>query len=416
MSLQDTFDRSLDGFFSDRQPTRIGLAVSGGGDSVALLALAGDWAVRRKVPVSVATVDHRLRPESADEVGAVAAMCRALKLPHEALLWQGWDRSGNLQDAARKARLSLIGAWARAHQIGDVATGHTRDDQAETVLMRLGRGSGVDGLTGIPAERTVASVRWIRPLLGFGREELRAYLRSEGIDWIDDPSNEDERFERVKIRHAMATLATLGVSPEGLADTARRMASAREVLDQATEIAARQVAKPISGDILLDIDRLFAVAAETRRRLLSHALNWVSGAVYAPRFSSLADLEAAIRAGKTATLHGCIISVKNGTATISREYQAVSKKTCKITEIWDSRWKTAGPGAPDLTVRALGEPGLARCPNWRDSGLPRASLLASPAIWRGDELVAAPLAGLENQWYIELIHSDNHFLTSILSH
>ncbi|WP_114967069.1 tRNA lysidine(34) synthetase TilS, partial [Alkalilacustris brevis] len=181
----------------------LGVAVSGGGDSVALLLLVADWAAARGVRLRAVTVDHGLREGAAQEAEAVARLCAELGIGHDILRWQGWDGQGNLQDAARRARQGLIAGWARDHGLAAVALGHTRDDQAETVLMRLARGAGVDGLSGMAPLRLAVGLAWLRPLLDVGRAELRALLRARGVPWAEDPSNEDARFQRVRARRAL---------------------------------------------------------------------------------------------------------------------------------------------------------------------------------------------------------------------
>jgi len=154
---------------------------------------------------------------------------------------------------------------------------------------------------------------------------------------------------------------------------------------------------------------------ETRHRVLIHALRWVASAPYAPRRATLARLETAIRAGRTLTLHGCLIGAANGRCVVAREPAAVQGLSARVGETWDNRWIVRGPDA-GVEVRALGENGLKSCPDWRSSGLARVVLLASPAVWRNDDLVAAPLAKPENAWSAELVHPANHFLSSLLSH
>ena len=183
-----------------------GVAVSGGGDSVALLLLARDWAARAGRAVEAVTVDHGLRPGSAGEAAEVAALCARIGVPHDVLAWRGWDGNGNLQDNARRARRSLIADWARSRDVGAVALGHTLDDQAETLVMRLARGSGVDGLAAMAAESRAEGIVWLRPMLGLRRADLRAWLMAEGVGWAEDPSNEDEGFARVRVRRALDVL------------------------------------------------------------------------------------------------------------------------------------------------------------------------------------------------------------------
>ncbi|HAD27336.1 MAG TPA: tRNA lysidine(34) synthetase TilS, partial [Rhodobacteraceae bacterium] len=180
----------------------IGLAVSGGSDSLALLVLTVDWAKKCGRSVFVVTLDHGLREEAANEAEGVAKICAGLGVSHDTLRWDGHHK-GNTQDAARRVRQRLIGDWAKTHDLVAVATGHTRDDQAETFLLRLKRGSGVDGLSGMARCIEKDGVLWVRPLLHKRRDALRATLKDRGVAWFDDPSNGDNRYDRVKVRKAL---------------------------------------------------------------------------------------------------------------------------------------------------------------------------------------------------------------------
>ena len=163
MTVVSAFDAALAGRFST--DTRLGVAVSGGSDSTALLHLAAGWAARNNVKLRVATVDHRLRAASADEARQVSRQASALDLAHHTLDWTGAP-VGNLQNAAREARKALLGDWARRHGLDAVLLGHTATDQAETVLLRLARGSGVDGLAGMTPQSRDYGVTWLRPAAG----------------------------------------------------------------------------------------------------------------------------------------------------------------------------------------------------------------------------------------------------------
>ncbi len=393
----------------------VAVALSGGGDSTALLHLCADWARTRGIALQAVSVDHGLRPEAGGELDRAADQCKALGIAHSRLTWRGWDGAGNLQAAARTARYRLIADWARAHGIASVALGHTLDDQAETVLLRLARGSGVDGLSAMRPVRRADGVTWLRPLLGERRQTLRDMLTTAGIGWSEDPSNEDARFDRVRVRRALQQLEPLGIDAETLAQTAERMQSARAVLEAAAQNAAREIAHTRGGAVFLQTDPLMALPEETRHRLLIHALRWVASAAYGPRRAAMAEVDAAIRAGRNFTLHGCLIGAAKGRCVIAREPAAVEGLVARVGETWDNRWIVHGP-AQGVEVRALGENGLKSCPDWRSTGLPRAVLLASPAVWRARTLVAAPLANAQTGWSAELIHPANHFLSSVLSH
>jgi tRNA(Ile)-lysidine synthase len=372
----------------------VAVAVSGGGDSVALLLLLQETAER---PLAAVTVDHGLRPESAAEAAAVAALCAGRGIGHALLRWDDPAGAGNLQARAREARRRLIGDWARVGGIGAVALGHTLDDQAETFLLRLARGSGVDGLSGMAPVTRADGLVWIRPLLAVRRAALRAWLSERGVAWADDPSNADPRFERARARALMPLLGTLGLGPERLAATAGAMARAREALERATaQLAARAVEAGRAGDLALDPGPLSGAPDEIRLRLLAAALVWVSGAHYRPRLVRIEAALAAIEAGRVGhglTLHGCVLRARGGRVAIRREPARVAPPVPIARGVWDGRWRIEGtpPQGDDLTIGALGAAGLAAVGDWRATGLAREALLTAPAVWRGGELVAAPV-------------------------
>lgn len=410
---EDPLLRTVISALAPGRPTRLGVAVSGGGDSVALLHLLAAWRAAGGPELAAVTVDHGLRPEAAAEAEAVAAACAGLGVPHRVLRWQGWDGRGNLQDAARRARQRLIAEWAAGQGLGAVALGHTADDQAETLLLRLARGSGVDGLSGMMAERRAQGVLWLRPLLEVRRAELRDWLRARGIGWAEDPSNDDPRFDRVKARQALAALAPLGIDPAGLLDTAARMRMARQALALAAQAAARALARIDGGDVVLAAG-FGALPEETRLRIAAHALRWIGGGAYRPRLAALRAALSAVRDGKPATLAGCLLLPEAGGLRIAREPQAVASTVAAPGALWDGRWRLTGPAAEGCEIRALGAAGLALCPDWRETGRPHATLAASPAVWRGADLVAAPLAGRPAGWRAEPACGEEDFFTSLI--
>ncbi|PWE29422.1 tRNA lysidine(34) synthetase TilS [Maritimibacter sp. 55A14] len=398
-------------------PGRLGVAVSGGGDSVALLALMADWAVQAGVALEAVSVDHGLRPAAAEEAALAGRVAAQLGVPHTVLRWQGWDGSGNLQDAARRGRRGLIAGWARDRGIPAVALGHTQDDQAETLLMRLARGSGVDGLAAMAPRRRAQGIVWLRPLLDVPRAELRDELRARGLPWADDPSNEDTRFDRVKARRMLEALAPLGIERAGLAATARRMARARAALEAQTVAAAQYLAQATGwGTVRLEREGLARQPEEIALRLLAHGLCWVARAPYRPRLVALERLFADALAGRGGTLHGCTVTVARGDIRIMREVAALAQITAPVGALWDGRWRVEGPEGTGLHVAALGERGLEGCANWRDTGIPRAALMATPAVWRGTALVAAPVAGERSDWTARLDPGPDSFHSAILSH
>ena len=178
-----------------------------------MLTLAHNWTRVWGVRLRVVTVDHGLRPESADEAAMVAGECATLGWPHTTLRWH-WDGAGNKMDAARRGRLALIDEWRGA--LSHVLMAHTRDDVAETFLMRLARGSGVDGLAAMSARREVGGMQVLRPCLDMGRAELRHYLTVLRTPWAEDPSNEDPAYGRVRMRRLLSELQAEGLGSDTL--------------------------------------------------------------------------------------------------------------------------------------------------------------------------------------------------------
>ena len=416
LSREAALAQGLRAAFGDDPPARLGVAVSGGGDSMALLHLLADWAAEGGPALAVVTVDHGLRPAAAAEAAMVARVAAGLGLPHQVLRWQGWDGRGNLMDAARRARMALIAEWAAGQGVGVVALGHTADDQAETLLMRLARGSGVDGLAAMAPARRQNGVIWLRPLLGATRADLRSYLSARGGRWAEDPTNDDPAFDRVRMRQALALLAPLGVTRDRLVETAARMAMARQALEETTLRAARACAAIEAGDVVFRRAPLLDQPMEIQLRLLAHAIRWIAGADYRPRLRALSDLRDEVMAGRRRVLAGCLLTPARGLIRVGREPQAAARAVAAPGTVWDGRFVLDGPDSAGTEVRMLGDGGLALCPRWRDTGLPHSAALASPAAWRGGDLVAAPLAGHARGWLARPARDPAQFFLSVLSH
>ncbi|MEX3016495.1 tRNA lysidine(34) synthetase TilS [Gymnodinialimonas hymeniacidonis] len=376
-------------------PTDIALAVSGGGDSMAMLALAHDWAHVFGVKLWVVTVDHGLRADSADEAAMVAKECALLGHPHETLRWQ-WHGEGNLQDAARRARLELIDQWRG--KIAHVLMAHTQDDVAETFLMRLARGSGVEGLSAMSDMRSVrgqkAPFKVVRPLTREARADLRHHINTLKVPYVDDPSNDDPRFDRVKARQA---LAGLGIEAATFTATAERMqrasvALSRRAADVARDCVTQEKCDYMpTGDLLIDRDRFAEVEADTQLRILAAALQWVSSATYRPRASALEALLDRALSGGGGTLHGARVMVTPSKIRVSREYAAVDGAQTPIgtTEVaWDTRWHVCSTKPEGLTLRALGPDGWKQAVDKPGDLPPHDAAITFPAVFAGDRLIA----------------------------
>jgi len=386
---------------------RVALAVSGGPDSLALAYLAARWrAAQTDGPaLSVLTVDHGLRSTSRGEAEMVARFASELGLPHSILTWEkSGARGTSLQARARAARYDLMAAHCHANTVPALATAHHLDDQAETFLMRLTRGSGLDGLAAIPERGSWAGIAVLRPLLEVPKARLVATLDAAGIAFVSDPSNVDPRFERARWRASSAALATLGLTPEALALSARRLRRAREALDRAAEeFLAINSEISEAGYALIAGDALAAAPHEIALRALAQLIGAVGGRETAVRLAKLEALLVALQAdpGKPRTLGRCRIEPYAGRLGIFREVRGAGLPIAELLPgqklLWDNRFRIelAAEASKPILVKALGESG------WRAlrdrsalaSSLPRLAGRTLPSCWRDDRLLGVPALG-----------------------
>lgn len=304
------------------------VAVSGGPDSTALLVLAARWAKGLKKPPKLVavTVDHGLRPQAAAEAAAVKRLARGLGIVHRTLRWRGEKPKSGLQEAARLARYRLLAQAAARARCAHVLTAHTVDDQAETVLFRLARGSGLAGLAGMaPASRlpTGSELFIVRPFLHIAKSRLVATLRAAEIGYTDDPSNSDPRFARARLRALMPALAREGLDARGLARLAARMRRADAAIEFAVNAARAALAPapwPGRGPVALDSAGFFDLPAEVGIRLLGRAISHTGdeGPVELGKLEALYDEIRRASGGLRRTLAGALVTLANKGLTIER--------------------------------------------------------------------------------------------------
>jgi tRNA(Ile)-lysidine synthase len=392
----------------EAQPA-VAVAVSGGPDSMALALLAQAWAQARGGGAIGLTVDHGLRAGSAAEALRVGEWLCGYGMAHHVLHWRGPRPRANVQAVARAARYELLEGRCRREGVLHLLLAHHRDDQAETFLLRLGRGSGVDGLAAMAPLAERGGVRLLRPLLAVPGTRLAACLRAAGQNWIEDPANKDEAYARVRARAALPHLAAEGMTPARLAATASNMGRARSALERATaELLACAVALSPSGHAWLDAAALAAAPSEIGLRALAGVLRTVGGAAYPPRLRRLRALCAALRDGppfKGRTLAGCRILAAAGGADrllLCREPAAAVAAVpvhpgARV--LWDGRFalefgRAGGGFADGVVVRRLGRSGwaqvVAMAPDTRGAPIPAPARPALPALWRGDRVLGVP--------------------------
>lgn len=376
--------RLFAGLCLDERPSVVA-AVSGGGDSLALLFLLKsflDGRARRPDLLAV-TVDHRLRPESAEEAQGVARLCAAHGIRHRTVVWEGEKPATGVAAAARAARHRLLAEAAVAASTDLVLTGHTEDDQAETVTMRAARGPGLGGAGIAPATLHDGRVWFARPLLSTRRAALRACLSAAGIAWIDDPTNVDIRYERARTRRALDAAAIAAAAEE-----ARRAAVARgELGRRAGALISKHATRPAPG--LVRISR--ELFGERDRDAALHALRLllatVGGREHLPderRAAALFDRLATGRRG--GTLSRAVADQRADAVYLYRE--ARNLPTLPLgpkPALWDGRYRLSA-AAVRLAAAPLG-PGKAAeaAPGAAPPQLLRRALAAEPALWRDGE-------------------------------
>ncbi|MEQ1576622.1 MAG: tRNA lysidine(34) synthetase TilS [Hyphomicrobium sp.] len=417
------------------------LAVSGGADSMALMHICAELVREHgKGRIVVATVDHGLRDGSADDARFVVDEAERIGLAHVSLAWEGEKPTTGLQAAAREARYRLLANvyhrefWPHVKWL---ITAHTLDDQAETFLMRLARGSGVDGLSAmspimsfdIPPEpetqvklppglvRQFVPMSVLRPFLPFPKTRLIATLQARGLPWREDPSNDNTDFERVRVRRALSMLLDLGVTPAAIAQSARRLGSAREALTQATQRALcdRSLVRvepfgyaELSKDIWTDSRNGLSEAITLR--VLAALIRIVGGHERPLSLQALETVARQLSAGWhqavpfATTIGRTKITRRENGVQIVREAGRDPPPPIVLAPgqqmIWDNRFHVSlGSWASQgLELRFLGPAGYKilkdqdHCP----SKVPSEAIQTLPSLWAGDRLVSVP--GLAEAW------------------
>ena len=394
---ETTFKQQLEGMGIDTA-LPIALAVSGGADSMCLAFLA------KSMNVKALVVDHGLRPESGSEALLTLERLEAIGVDAEILTWahKGVPTS-NIQAAAREARYSLMARRCSNLGIATLLTAHHMDDQAETFLLRLNRGSGLAGLAGMADKRELeAGLMLARPLLTYSKAELADVLRRHSIEWVEDPSNTSETFDRVKARQLLTDPPLAGLTAPRLAQTAGALGRARRAiehyvlkwLDEAVDFAD-------AGYAIFDVDHLRKVPDEVGLRALAHLIRFASGQPYGPRFEKLVRLYERLLSCDFAgtTLSGArFLPTGQCGVLVLREIAATERAAIAHISVWDNRYYVSGNERADvegLEVGCLEEDGLAQLKSATGAELvlPRAAALSAPCYFKGDKLIAAPHLG-----------------------
>lgn len=398
---QGTFNSTLTAIGGFETSPVLALAISGGPDSMALCLLAKRWAEKNGASLIALTVDHGLREESGQEAMQVSQWCRKLGIVHYTLEWTPGNIASGLQEKARAARYRLMTAWCNERHILHLLTAHHLDDQAETLMMRVARGSGIDGLACMPYVQPLQGIRLVRPLLGMTKAQLKTVLRNVGQSWLMDPTNQNMRYTRNRIRMAMASSTDLA---ERSAYIIQGMASARNLLEnKLAERLTDVVSIYPEGYAILHLPSFLKLEQDYGLRALSHLAQTLGGVQEQPRSEKLNRLYDEICLKKTTlrrSFSGLLFSYSDrlGDMLICREPNAVEgplEIDDSHGQIWDGRFLVSckKPSKHPVFVRAVGADGLAilekagiKPPN----RLKKQIIRALPSFWRLEELIAVP--------------------------
>jgi tRNA(Ile)-lysidine synthase len=377
----------------------VAVAVSGGSDSMALLRLCGSLALVHGTSLTALTVDHGLRPESEAEADRVGRWSAAAGIEHVKLRWQGNKPATGLQAAAREARYDLLAGWCAGNGLDAIFTGHTLDDQAETVVMRSRRSQSPHSLASIWPEMVWQGVPVVRPLIGVTRTVLRQYLQAIGQPWIDDPSNENEKFERVRVRRM---LASTGI--EALANRAATAQSqVRALTAQGEDWLSKFADQSSLGFLALDRDKFAELTLLVRCEVLRRALAYVSPSTRVP----LADVERLAQwvvqpefgGQQRRTLAGTLFAKRQRHILVAREWARISSlgivpESGRLP--WDGRFGiTAPPGShvePAGKNTAFARP--KEIPTYIFAGLPVVTVEGRKPVLPHLPLISAQNAGI----------------------
>ncbi len=357
------------------------LAVSGGSDSMALLWHVIEMGFEQ---IHVVTIDHGLRKEAQDEAEFVKSVCRAHHIDHKTIA-VGVKRNGNLQSNARDVRYKAMIEHCKAHEINHVFLGHTADDQAETFMLRAFRGSGIDGLAGIAEKREERSITFWRPLLSERRDALRAKLLENNWSWIEDPSNEDERFDRVKMRKLLTAAEDVGFSPDGLLQTVSNMERIKSAFDPIVqEFRANHISSlPLDVEDQMDPQAFAQLPKAIATKVLGDLCKKFGRGEYLPRRDGIDRL------------YDMIMSTQDGGMTIAltdfhwsknriricAEYEGLLSSSSK--QNWH-RWRLSE--STDYTIRAIGERASQHA-HWREFGISYRAAKTLPALFEGKKCI-----------------------------
>ncbi len=397
MITQEQFSRSIEDLLPNRSSNRLAVAVSGGADSMCLCLLMNLWARSNGLCIVALTVDHLLRAESTAEAEKVLYWMQQRGIEHHTLSWKKESPPANLQDSARQARYKLLIEWCSQNHVKYLALAHNLDDQFETVMQRLAHHSGPSGLAGIPLARSTEHVKILRPLLNYSKSQIIETLRHLNQEWIEDPSNQNTKFTRIKIRQQQERWSSYGLSKERVLQLKQKMVQQRMLKEsQVQDFLAQHMTSHAEGYVLLDYEHLIAQDSQLLELTIIHLLKFVSGRIYPPRQENLNHAIYQISLRHNTTIHGCILQLWQGKLLICREahnMEPTKNFQGLETVIWDNRYQITLKDSPELDdarIQSLDNSWLDLKSNPHLMSLPTAVRPTLPSIWLKERLLCVP--------------------------
>ena len=313
MLLFENFKQNLENILGQNIPTKIAVALSGGCDSMALTILLNKWAILNKIDMVAITVDHNLRTESHDEALQVQNFCNLQNIKHTILTYDGKIPNSNIENIARNYRYKMIFKYMNDNNIKILFVGHNKDEEVETFLLNLTRGSGVYGLSGINEISTRDNITIIRPMLIFTKDEIKNFLTTNDIKWIEDPSNNDEKYKRVKIRKLKSLFESLDLNANRIKNTIENMKLTRDMYEFYINDCINKSVKNIDGNTEIFASEILKFPKAIIFKVLGKIIKDLTNVDYPPRFKNIKLLYNKIKSGDNfkTTLFHLIITCKN---------------------------------------------------------------------------------------------------------
>ena len=422
--IKDLPEVKLFNKYIDNKP--IALAVSGGPDSTAMMQIAALSKKLKNSNVTVIVVDHGLREESKNEANIVGQNAKLLGFKFKILKWDGVKPKTRIQEIARKTRYKLMTSWCKKKGIEKLFLAHHLDDQVETFLMRLGKGSGVDGLAVMNYVTEISSLKLVRPFLEIPKTRFIKILSITNLEWISDPSNFNSDYKRSRIRKILPILSKEGINSKQIGLVIKRMRSVKDALNAQTDILLKKylsnvhnVAYFLNKELLKDEKE-----KEILLRVLEKIFMNISGSIYPPRRNKLENILSWILENnnvKARTLTGVVVRKRKSELIFYREpddcYKSVNiRPLTSRYSCWDDRFFLKANKSNDLQIRALGDVGIKILKEEKIlkrqgfQNVPLSAWKTVPGVWSKKRLISVPTLGYCRQKDLKIYIKSNKII------